>query len=58
MATVRYVAPARTTQKTSLPTLIPLLRITEQLHRNGYFTGFTILALSKYATVFFIIIVA
>jgi hypothetical protein len=52
-----YIAFARTAKKISLPTFIPLLRFTQPLHINGYFPGFTILSLSKYATAFFIIIV-
>jgi hypothetical protein len=46
-----YIAPARTTQETPLPTVAPLLRVTQPLPSNGHFSGFTLFALSKYATV-------
>jgi hypothetical protein len=47
----RYIALARTEQKTLHPTVIPLLLVAQPLLNNGYFSGSTVLALSKYATV-------
>jgi hypothetical protein len=47
-----YIASARTAHKTRLPTVSPLLRITKALRNNDCFSGSTVLALSKYATVF------
>jgi hypothetical protein len=40
----------RTAQKTPLPRFTRLLRATELLPRNGYFSGFAVLDLNKYAT--------
>jgi hypothetical protein len=37
-------------QKTPLPTVTPLLHVTQLLPSNGCFTGSTVLVLSKYAT--------
>jgi hypothetical protein len=47
----RYIVSTRTTQKTPLPTVTPLLRVTKPLPRNSCFSGFTVHYLSKYATV-------
>jgi hypothetical protein len=46
-----YIASARTERKATLITVITLLRVTQPLHSNGCFSGSTILALSKCATV-------
>jgi hypothetical protein len=45
-----YIASAQTAQKTPLPTVTPLLRVTQPLPNNGWFWS-TVLALSKYATI-------
>jgi hypothetical protein len=47
-----YMASARTVQKTPLQTFTPLLRVTQPLPSSDCFSGSTILALSKYATIF------
>jgi hypothetical protein len=47
----RYIESTRTAEKTPLPTVTPLLRVTHPLPSNGYLSGSTILALSKYATI-------
>jgi hypothetical protein len=49
----RYIASARTAQKTPLPTLTLLLRVTQPLPRNYCFSDSTVLVLSKYATLRF-----
>jgi hypothetical protein len=49
----RYIAAAQSTLKTPLPTVTPLLRVTRPLRSNGCFSGSTVLALSKYATIFY-----
>jgi hypothetical protein len=46
-----YIASVRTAQTTPLPTVTPLLRVIQPLPSNGCFSGSTVLALSKYATV-------
>jgi hypothetical protein len=46
-----YTASARIAQKTSLPTVTLLLRVTQPLPSNGCFSGSTVLALSKYVTI-------
>jgi hypothetical protein len=46
-----YMASAWTAQKTLLPTVTPLLRVTHLLPINGCFSGSAVLVLSKYATV-------
>jgi hypothetical protein len=48
---LRCIASARTAHKTSLPTFIPLLRVTQPLHSNGCYSGTTVLTLSKNATI-------
>jgi hypothetical protein len=40
------------TQKTQLPRVIPLLLVSEPLPSNGCFAGYTVLALSKYSTIY------
>jgi hypothetical protein len=47
----RYTASTWTAQKAKLPTVTPLLRVTQPLPSNGRFSGSTILALSKYGTI-------
>jgi hypothetical protein len=47
-----YMASAWTPQKTSLRTVTPLLLVTQPLPSNGCFSGCTVLALSKYATIY------
>jgi hypothetical protein len=47
----RYIASALTAQKTPLPTVIPLLSVTQLLPSNGTFTVSTDLGLSNYATI-------
>jgi hypothetical protein len=47
----RYIASARTAQITPLPTVTPLLHVTEPLPSNGGFFVFTVLAFSKYTTI-------
>jgi hypothetical protein len=44
-----YITSARTAQKTPLPSVIPLFRVTHPLPRNGRLSGSTVLALIKYA---------
>jgi hypothetical protein len=51
----RYIASAQTAQETPLPTITPLLRVTQPLLSNGCFSGSTIFALCKYATISIII---
>jgi hypothetical protein len=51
VAAPRYIASARTVQKTPLPKFTPF-RVTQQLPSSGRFSGSKILALSKYATIF------
>jgi hypothetical protein len=46
----RYIASARTAQKTPLPTVTPFLRVTQPSPSNGCLSGSTVLALSKYDT--------
>jgi hypothetical protein len=46
----RYIASARTAQKTPLPTTLLLLRVTQPLPNNGCFSSSTVFDLSKYAT--------
>jgi hypothetical protein len=48
----RCIAAARTAQKTPLPKVTPLLRVTQPLTSNCCFCDSTILAFSKYATVY------
>jgi hypothetical protein len=48
----RYTASAPTTQETPLPTVALLLRVTQPLAINGYFSCSTVLALRKYATLY------
>jgi hypothetical protein len=50
-ADLRYKASARTAQETPIRTITPLLRVTDPLPNNGCFSGCTVLALNKYATV-------
>jgi hypothetical protein len=50
----RYIAFARTAQKTTVPTVPPLLRVTQLLSSSGCFSESTVLALSKYAIVLFL----
>jgi hypothetical protein len=50
MTTPRYIARARTSQKTKLPIVIPELRVTQPLFSNGSFSGSTVLDFSKYTT--------
>jgi hypothetical protein len=40
----RYIASARTAQKTPLPTVTPLLRVTQPLSSNDCLSGSTVLA--------------
>jgi hypothetical protein len=47
-----YIASTRTPQKTPLPTLTLLLHVTQPLPNNVCFSGSTILALSKHATIY------
>jgi hypothetical protein len=47
----RFMASAQTAQKTPITTVTPLLRVTQPLPSNGSFSGSTVLALNKYATV-------
>jgi hypothetical protein len=49
-AAPRYIASALTAQKTPLPAVTPSLRVTQPLPSNDCFSGSTVLALSKYAT--------
>jgi hypothetical protein len=49
----RYITSTRTAQKTTLPTVTLLLRVTQPLPSNDCFSGSTILALSKYTTMWF-----
>jgi hypothetical protein len=51
MAAGPKVSSARTAQKTPLPKVTPLFRVTQPLRSNGCFSGSTVLALSKYATI-------
>jgi hypothetical protein len=46
----RYIDSTRTAQKTFLPTVIQLLRVTQPLPSNDYFSG-SIILVSKYATI-------
>jgi hypothetical protein len=46
-----YTISARTAQETPLPTVTPLLRVTQPLPSNDSFYGSTVLALSKCAAV-------
>jgi hypothetical protein len=46
-----YIASVWTAQKTPLPTVTPLLHVTQSLSSSGYLFGSTILALSKYGTI-------
>jgi hypothetical protein len=43
----RYITPARTARKTPLPTVTPLLGVTQPLPGNGCFSDSTFFALSK-----------
>jgi hypothetical protein len=45
-----YITLAQTAQRTLLPTVTPLLCVTQPLPSNGCFSGSTVHALSKYAT--------
>jgi hypothetical protein len=47
----RYIASARTAEKTQLPKVTQLLRVMKLLPTNGCFSGSTVLALSKYAAI-------
>jgi hypothetical protein len=49
------VSSARTAQETPLPTVSPLLRVTKLLPRNYCFSGPTVLALSKYVTICYVL---
>jgi hypothetical protein len=49
----RYVALARTAQKTALPKVTPLLLVTQPLPSNGCFSGSTVPSLSECATVIY-----
>jgi hypothetical protein len=42
-AGLRYIVSARTAQKSQLPTITPLLRVTQPLLSNGCFSGSTVL---------------
>jgi hypothetical protein len=46
-----YIASARIAQKTPLPIVTTLLPVTQPLPSNCCLPGFTIAALSKYATI-------
>jgi hypothetical protein len=48
----RYIVLVRTAQTTLLLTVTPLLRVTQPLPSNSCFSGSTVLALSKYATLY------
>jgi hypothetical protein len=50
-AGLRHIALVRTAQKTQLPKLTSLLRVIHLLPSDGYFSGFAVLALSKYTTI-------
>jgi hypothetical protein len=47
----RYIVSARTAQKTPLPTVTPLLRVTQALPSSGCLSVSTVLVLIKYATI-------
>jgi hypothetical protein len=46
-----YMDSTRTAQSTFLLTVTLFLRVTQPLLSNGYFSGSTIFALSKYVTI-------
>jgi hypothetical protein len=48
----RYIASSRIGEKTPLPIVTPLLRVAQPLPSNGCFSACTVLALSKYDTMF------
>jgi hypothetical protein len=52
-AGTRYIASTRLSQRTPLPTVTPLLRVTQPLPSNGCFCDSKILTLRKYATLIF-----
>jgi hypothetical protein len=49
----RYTSSALTAQKTILPTATPLPPVTQPLPSNGCFSGYIVLALSKYVTILY-----
>jgi hypothetical protein len=50
----RYVDLVRIPQKTPLPTLTQLFRVTQPLPNSGCFSGSTILAFSRHATIYMV----
>jgi hypothetical protein len=50
-AAPHYVALAQSTQKTVLPTVTPLLHVTQPLLSKGLFSSSTVLVMRKYATI-------
>jgi hypothetical protein len=46
-----YIVSVRTAKKTPLSIVTLLLRVAQPLANNDCFSGFTVLALSKYATI-------
>jgi hypothetical protein len=53
----RHITSARTEQKTSFPTVTPLLRVIQSVTNNGCLSGSTVIVLSKYATTLEVIII-
>lgn len=52
----RYIASEQAAQKTPFPTVVPLLHVTQPLPSNGCFSGFTVIASSKYAMICIVIL--
>jgi hypothetical protein len=55
IACLRFIASARVAQKIPPQAIAPLLRVTRFLSIDGRFSGSTVLALSKYAAVFYVL---